>query len=90
MYSAKQSVDDFKHLMGVSKFYCLKKEKVFRFSDEYGHVLKIPIDKEFYSEVKTFGSGTWQDKMYSASVKLNDGIVIITNTHNMPTVYNIK
>jgi hypothetical protein len=75
------------------KFYCLKREKVFRFRHrESKKEIKLPIIKEFYgarTNVIFGGMGWWQDIHFKTEINCSDGKLEIENRHPRPTEYKV-
>jgi hypothetical protein len=73
------------------KFYCLKREKVFRFTNkETKEVIKLPIMKEFYGAVKDYGGfGWWQDMYFKTNINCSNGKLELENKHPTPTEYEV-
>jgi hypothetical protein len=75
------------------KFYCLKREKVFRLTNKTTkETIKLPIIKEFYgprTNVIFGGMGWWQDMYFKTEINCSDGKLEIENRHPTPTEYEI-
>lgn len=75
------------------KFYCLKREKVFRFRDrENKEEIKLPILEEFYGPMTNVicgGMGWWRDMHFKTEINCSDGKLEIENRHPKPIEYDV-
>lgn len=87
MYKVDKTKGEFVAFMKDSTFYCLKRERCFRFKHHMHGAIKIPIDKTYYGSAIQIGFGWWQDKIHTSTVQCIDGTIQIKNKHNKPTQY---